>query len=1571
MDSLNELLPIKFQEHLQVAEQNQVVVIDLNDPENVMRRPITADSAIMNPDSKVIALKAGRQVQIFDLEKKAKLKSYVMTEEVLFWRWLGPSTIGLVSETCVYHWDLEGGNDPRKVFERHTSLAGCQIISYRTDSTGRWLLLVGIIAQHGRVVGAMQLYNMDRGVSQAIEGHTGGFAEVMLEGAQYPTKLFVFAVRTQTAAKLHLVEIDHREGNPVFSKKALDISFPPEAASDFPVSMQIGTKFDVVYVVTKFGFIQIFDLITGACIFANRISSETVFVTTEWRNNSGVIGVNRRGQVLSVMIDGETIVPYLLQNNQPDLAIRMAYNNDLPGADELFANRFTQLINMGDFVEAGKLAARSPRGMLRTPQTIETLKSVAVSPGQSSPLLQYFSILLEKGSLNHHESIELAKPVLSQNKKALLEKWLKENKLECSEELGDIVKPFDTTLALSIYLRADVPEKVCQCFAELGQFSKLVLFAKKVGIQPDYPSLLEAAMAADPVKAVEFGKLILEDASLAVNVEMVFDLFVGHGLVQQATSSVLDRLKQNTDDLASLQTKVLRFSIQQAPQALEHYRNTSDVTRVLLNAPSEINIDWTVSYLQNFATEDIVTILRTLMAQDPAKFVQLVITTGVKLASKVSPAFLMEIFEDAGNYDGLFVFTGALLATCKDAKVHFAYIKSAARTGHYKELEKVCKESSSYDPETVWTFLKEEQGLPDQLPLVIVADRFNLVHDLVVHLFQQNMPKYIEVYVQKVNPSRTPDVVAALFDCGCDSATMQSLLSSVPPRFPLENLVKVLEERDQLPVLLPFLEQKIRQENTRDVAVYNALAKIYIVTKQNAAEFLTENNLYSPAAVGKFCEKREPHLALIAYEKGKLDKELITMTNESAMFKEQAKYLLKRRDMNLWRMVLDKSNAHRDELLDQVINSAVLESQDADDVSIAVKALIGADLAKELLAVLEKLLYGGTSFSSNKNLQNLLLLTAIKTRPDSVMDHMKKLTNFDGSEIAKTCTQAGLFEEALFGYKKGGNLAMAVTILVEFIKDFDRALGFAEDCNDKEVWSKLGRGLCAGGRISQAIDAYIRADDCTDYVEIIKAASSGRHFDDLLRYLQMARRKTRDSALENELLFCLASLNRIADIEEFMQRPHGAQIQMVADRCYQAKLFESAKIFYSSISNYARLATTLVHLHDYNSAVECAKRANSLRVWADVNQACLETGEYHLAQVCGLYLVVHPDELDNIVYSYESRGMHEQCMSLLESSLGLERAHGGIFTELAVQYARHKPSKLLEYLKLYSGKVNMQKVILACQEGHFWGEMAHLLIHHDENERAVSIMIEHPDAWEHERMCRAIQKVSSPETVLRAVKFYLEQSPLQVNELLILVGTRMEPTRIVELFRQSNLLPLIKGYLVAVQPGNSLVVNNALNELLLDEEDLEGLRTSIAKSDKFDLAAFAHRLETHELIDFRRLGAHLYRQNKMWKEAVAVLVKEGLFKDAIALAAESRERAVAEDLLKLLGSAGLVQLFLGCAYACADSIVPDVVLECAWRNGWMDIAIPIMCQSLREYQEKIDPRGDTSRSGSRLGFAPF
>lgn len=73
----------------------------------------------------IIALKAqSRTLQIFDLEQKKKLKSCTMSEDVQYWKWISESTLGLITPTSVYHWDVyDAGQDaPVKVFERNANL---------------------------------------------------------------------------------------------------------------------------------------------------------------------------------------------------------------------------------------------------------------------------------------------------------------------------------------------------------------------------------------------------------------------------------------------------------------------------------------------------------------------------------------------------------------------------------------------------------------------------------------------------------------------------------------------------------------------------------------------------------------------------------------------------------------------------------------------------------------------------------------------------------------------------------------------------------------------------------------------------------------------------------------------------------------------------------------------------------------------------------------------------------------------------------------------------------------------------------------------------------------------------------------------------------------------------------------------------------------------------------------------------------------------------------------------------------------------------------------------------------
>lgn len=63
------------------------------------------------------------------------------------------------------------------------------------------------------------------------------------------------------------------------------------------IFFQMSQKHGVAFLITKYGYIHLYDIETGTCIYMNRISGDTIFVTAPHEATSGIIGVNRKGQV--------------------------------------------------------------------------------------------------------------------------------------------------------------------------------------------------------------------------------------------------------------------------------------------------------------------------------------------------------------------------------------------------------------------------------------------------------------------------------------------------------------------------------------------------------------------------------------------------------------------------------------------------------------------------------------------------------------------------------------------------------------------------------------------------------------------------------------------------------------------------------------------------------------------------------------------------------------------------------------------------------------------------------------------------------------------------------------------------------------------------------------------------------------------------------------------------------------------------------------------------------------------------------------------------------------------------
>lgn len=157
------------------------------------------------------------------------------------------------------------------------------------------------------------------------------------------------------------------------------------------------------------GYVHLYDIDTVSCLYMNRVSETTPFVSVPHTATGGLLMINRRGQALLVTILADAVVPYVMHTlKNVELATVLASRNAFPGAENIFVEQFEELFEEEQYREAALVAAESPGGVLRTGQTIAKFKSAPADGAGPSPLMIYFTTLLERGRLNRIEALELA-----------------------------------------------------------------------------------------------------------------------------------------------------------------------------------------------------------------------------------------------------------------------------------------------------------------------------------------------------------------------------------------------------------------------------------------------------------------------------------------------------------------------------------------------------------------------------------------------------------------------------------------------------------------------------------------------------------------------------------------------------------------------------------------------------------------------------------------------------------------------------------------------------------------------------------------------------------------------------------------------------------------------------------------------------------------------------------------------------------------------------------------------------------------------------------------------------------
>ena len=116
--------------------------------------------------------------------------------------------------------------------------------------------------------------------------------------------------------------------------------------------------------------------------------------------------------------------------------------------------------------------------------------------------------------LNAPESVELGRQVLAKQQVQLIQQWLDQDKLEGSEELGDMIKSANPQLALKVYLLGKCHDKVIMGLAEGGQQEKIMPYCTKVEYAPDWTQVVGACIRMHPTAAQQ---LAINAAAIRTN----------------------------------------------------------------------------------------------------------------------------------------------------------------------------------------------------------------------------------------------------------------------------------------------------------------------------------------------------------------------------------------------------------------------------------------------------------------------------------------------------------------------------------------------------------------------------------------------------------------------------------------------------------------------------------------------------------------------------------------------------------------------------------------------------------------------------------------------------------------------------------------------------------------------------------------------------------------------------------------------------------------------------------------------------------------------------------------------
>lgn len=701
-----------------------------------------------------------------------------------------------------------------------------------------------------------------------IEGHAGCFFQLPCKepnGKDY--SILSFASRLEGEMKVQLVEIDHDPALPAFTKRVADLSVVGMTENDFPISLSFDSNAKVLLVYTKFGHCFVIEPNTATCVHSGRFSDSPLFLVVPSNDRSCHFVFNRKGEVLKCSSSAAKLAKACMQKGTQFYASAAHLADQLPveAQKELYRNQFDELKNSENYRDALILLVKSGKPFLRSFEYMTMIKEFP-QVNNTAAILEYFFIILQDGSLNEAESIELAQLALKKNKLDLLRKWSADSKIHFSSQIGDLILEADPKLALEIFETVGDKQKaaLAACLQD-DLFSSLEPILQD-SASIDFVPIIQHLAKDRKERVLKIISFLIEHDTAIVDQKLLNALLVVD--IENFKADLDLVLAKNTGlfDVCSdeLIASYIKRLVQSHPEEVFTFINSSVAKKISKNSLILALLEEHKMYSALFCLSHSADKAAELIGND--KSITSLDIKVLSMESKEIVALIKRLLEDESNHT--FCLSLSKMIDEKDFKevkemlsdkidddavsdyltfwsskiqsdsLALELLTSNLKMKKYDRVEELCKAVNFDDPKEAFELLKSHDVKLNAL--MIVSTRFSLEEDLIALYAEHDLNNCMARLVKEMGADKLLEILPNLIDAGINTEFLSHHLQTPSEKKVLIDVSKKLESAGKLEIISQILKSC---PWTQDGDILTLRAKIICVQEDYAsfAKFMSEN----------------------------------------------------------------------------------------------------------------------------------------------------------------------------------------------------------------------------------------------------------------------------------------------------------------------------------------------------------------------------------------------------------------------------------------------------------------------------------------------------------------------------------------------------------------------------------------------------------------------------------------------------------------------------------------------------------------------------------------------------------